>query len=957
MCGPLGLTYFSEEQISEYKKGSAILLREEELGESFKEQMVKAARLFKAAAKSLKGEQALYANYNRGYCLIRLGEGNGLQKALAIFKQLEEEANLPREIREALIGYSQQRAEKSESISVGNTIGQSADFYVMSCSGASASGSYNLCGDETATATCAYRGGRALTEGNRVERGSYLSTIAGVAKRQVGKFLNPKSKKGKKHQWLSSTEPQYATDYRLSSLGGVAETSNNVIENSSVVTIGIGSINNFSSSKPLQLSQEGFKEMQQSLIAHYSNYTLALTIAHSTFPIEELDPHLVPHLDPQNSSNRCLEELEESISLKDLFNAKQDQPIKRTLLLGEAGVGKSALCKKIVHSWAKQELYSKDFEAIFYLPVEKLNALTSNREDSPVKFLAKAIFRYSLQEGGSLEGLQSLLHTDTKRLLFIIDGYDQASQGLIEVLSSILEIDRFHFIVTSRPTVLHSELFLLFDRKIDCLGFTREQMLSYCHWFLKSVRGVEKKPVEEFLTALEGISQLAGLAQNPLHAQLLCDLWRRDRKFPSSEVKLYEQFVEQMCDQYYYQKKKREYPSSEEEKGRLIFALGEAATLLFEKGELSPADLAKIAQRQAISFTDLTESGFLKKSGTEMPSPYLFPHPTFPEFFIAYRLSRASFEEQKEFILTYQNRIKYWGSLVFLVALIYQNETSCQKKATQSFFDLLCRKISEECKGDSLLVELILRCSSIELTFRCLKECPEGQIETLVHRAIHDLLNTTLPSTGNPLVEQLCTDRFLPFLKWLAGKPGLQILEKEYGDPLRSLSFFAARGGQLQTLQYLFQQKRELITRACSDEAFPLIHTLAGNGYLPILQWLYEQEVEKSVWERRVEGNLTFVHFSALRGHLEVLKWTEEKYPDLLRAKCDMNATFIHFAALQGHLDILKWAKKSDPDLLRERATTGDTFLHVAALQNHLEILEWAEENYPDLLEEKNGKG
>lgn len=92
---PLGLTYFRDQQGEEftaYRKGSDILREQRSLQALKKDQIERAAELFKQASRG-QGEMALYASFNRIYCLRKLKEQNA--KGLKLFKTLQDTPNLP----------------------------------------------------------------------------------------------------------------------------------------------------------------------------------------------------------------------------------------------------------------------------------------------------------------------------------------------------------------------------------------------------------------------------------------------------------------------------------------------------------------------------------------------------------------------------------------------------------------------------------------------------------------------------------------------------------------------------------------------------------------------------------------------------------------------------------------------------------------------------------------------
>ena len=55
---------------------------------------------------------------------------------------------------------------------------------------------------------------------------------------------------------------------------------------------------------------------------------------------------------------------------------------RKVLLLGRAGIGKTTVCKKLAHMWAKGE-WGKEFEAVYVLPIRVMNNARYERYDLP----------------------------------------------------------------------------------------------------------------------------------------------------------------------------------------------------------------------------------------------------------------------------------------------------------------------------------------------------------------------------------------------------------------------------------------------------------------------------------------------------------------------------------------------------------------------------------------------
>jgi len=148
----------------------------------------------------------------------------------------------------------------------------------------------------------------------------------------------------------------------------------------------------------------------------------------------------------------------------------------------------------------------------------------------------------------------------------------------------------------------------------------------------------------------------------------------------------------------------------------------------------------------------------------------------------------------------------------------------------------------------------------------------------------------------------------------------------------------AARGGQLETLQWLKTQEGFYIHSgafafACEGGNWEIIRWLrsegcpwstsacnraAKGGQLEVLKWLRS---EGCPW------NVTTCSFAAEGGHLDVLKW-------LKKEGCPWNAGACNCAAEGGHFEVLKWLR-SEGCPWNEWACTN------AASGGYMEIMYW----------------
>lgn len=115
----------------------------------------------------------------------------------------------------------------------------------------------------------------------------------------------------------------------------------------------------------------------------------------------------------------------------------------------------------------------------------------------------------------------------------------------------------------------------------------------------------------------------------------------------------------------------------------------------------------------------------------------------------------------------------------------------------------------------------------------------------------------------------------------------------------RSLAFICAGwGGNLEILDWLIKQDRQLLQIVDNEGAFP-IHAAAAKGYLPAIQWLYNFErptgvfalVASSPLHKIDKSGKTALHVAAEKGHLSVVQWLVEQDRGLLTMKDIKNKT------------------------------------------------------------------
>jgi len=214
----------------------------------------------------------------------------------------------------------------------------------------------------------------------------------------------------------------------------------------------------------------------------------------------------------------------DEINIAQLFEplSKDEAVLKKVLIQGRAGIGKTVLCQYLATQWASDEkkLLRDRFEAIFWL---QLRDIVSDfpKKQAPgdlMTFLWKVLQKYCLQgdywqdltkkEAESREeALLEYLKQSSTKILFILDGYDEVASELNgqyphlkPLLEAIFQYD--NVLLSSRPlpdmkydsqgqsSLEIGEEHVTFQRTVECMGFTDDNIQAFVERYFSE----QKKP-------------------------------------------------------------------------------------------------------------------------------------------------------------------------------------------------------------------------------------------------------------------------------------------------------------------------------------------------------------------------------------------------------------------------------------------------------------------------------
>ncbi|GJJ77534.1 hypothetical protein EMPS_09893 [Entomortierella parvispora] len=243
------------------------------------------------------------------------------------------------------------------------------------------------------------------------------------------------------------------------------------------------------------------------------------------------------------------------IPLEQLFNKRklpkrqrdesEDVP-RRILVQGRAGIGKTTLCKKLVHAH-QNGLWRNLFDVVLWIPLRNLRGFTGNT--------LEALFRDKIFIGQDRvqrqEALAEALVTcaEKGKVLFILDGMDEIvadteseeRQTFRRFLMTLL--GQQYVVVTSRPSGVDSSLLQSTDLELETVGFSQQNVQD----FLVKVLDYEgATSVQDFIRRTPLIQ---GLVNIPVQLDVICFSWDSLPKNVShiTMTGLYQLMVQRLC--------------------------------------------------------------------------------------------------------------------------------------------------------------------------------------------------------------------------------------------------------------------------------------------------------------------------------------------------------------------------------------------------------------------------
>jgi GTPase SAR1 family protein len=222
------------------------------------------------------------------------------------------------------------------------------------------------------------------------------------------------------------------------------------------------------------------------------------------------------------------------------FNGTEMVP-RKILIRGRAGVGKTTLCKKMVHEFKTNTMWSDLFDRVLWIPLRNLKSETDTKYGLR-DFFDHEYFQFSGQD--KLEGSTRFakeIHDALKlhRTLFILDGWDELAEidkksYMFRFLKELLH--QSNVIITTRPSATLPDGIKL-DLELETTGFSPAQVDEY-------IVKVHKDDADELRLFLQAHELMAGLVRIPILLDAFCYCWnnigRTFEETPQTMTTLYQ---------------------------------------------------------------------------------------------------------------------------------------------------------------------------------------------------------------------------------------------------------------------------------------------------------------------------------------------------------------------------------------------------------------------------------
>ncbi|XP_041481836.1 uncharacterized protein LOC121429006 [Lytechinus variegatus] len=403
------------------------------------------------------------------------------------------------------------------------------------------------------------------------------------------------------------------------------------------------------------MTAQEVKQCQQDLIQYYLEDACKI----KTSPLDpdnyvELDQIFI-NLMMEKKQNQPGTATKEPVAYDDIMRL----PSKRVMIVGEAGVGKTTICAKMAHDWARGQHFKNIKLLLFILLCEVTDQKTLGE-----------IVKDRLSDSNDVKEKQidEYARTNPEKVLILMDGLDEFN-GKAKIITEILEATKLkscQVIVTARPCEVEKistkdRLSKIYTR-IHVEGFSKAQIQNYVRKFFDKNDPKAGESLLHFIQEKGGVISET-IASYPIYCTLLCHLWNDEKR--RDAIRKFQTFF-QIFDEMVYQLK--EHHSSKtigdgedldftkvdacfEVLGKIAFTGLVDKQMIFDKGSFKTGDLT-LAYEVGILSTKgkrLAPRAMRRKTGKRFVEEVFFPHKLLQEFMASIHLSSCHKESPDKF--------------------------------------------------------------------------------------------------------------------------------------------------------------------------------------------------------------------------------------------------------------------------------------------------------------------
>ena len=219
----------------------------------------------------------------------------------------------------------------------------------------------------------------------------------------------------------------------------------------------------------------------------------------------------------------------------DLFKGESGKKqIRKVLVEGDAGIGKTTLTISLSKDWASDELF-QEFELVLLLPLREEEVASADSLPELLK-----LFHSSPRVCESVSSY--LEEEEAEKVLVIADGWDEVSKTKRRKGSFLYKLlfERFPLmsvLVTARPSACAPLRSLpCIDRLVEINGFSEDDIKEY----IQSEFTSDQEKGQRLLEQLEYNPLIESVCSVPLSCAIVCHLWHTlEEALPSTMTRLY----------------------------------------------------------------------------------------------------------------------------------------------------------------------------------------------------------------------------------------------------------------------------------------------------------------------------------------------------------------------------------------------------------------------------------